>query len=202
MVRLREAKLLTQEHFDIVKAYAYSLGLVGVLTFLKSAKFLTHQNRAIIKAGNIVAALLELNEAQLLTPENFDAVKKHDYSYSVTKVLVVLNKAQLLTQENFDLIKAPDKLSGLVAALVELNAAQLLTQQNFDAIKAHPDPASAADALVKRNGVESAIVMQENENAVKEDNKDIHFLFKLCRVKSAAAHPQDEVQENNRSSLN
>ncbi|HCU05651.1 MAG TPA: hypothetical protein DIC51_05110, partial [Coxiellaceae bacterium] len=102
--------------------------------------------------------------AQILTPENRDAVKNHADPGTVFSALSFLNDAHLLTQENFDAVVRHVSPGAVASALLSLKYAHILTQENFDAVKNHVDPDAVARALGDLN--DAHILMQANLNAL------------------------------------
>ena len=185
---LDAAGILTQANLEMI---FFDTGLVStssatILCVLYKAQIFNQKNLDAIREYTkkallpFIALLLHLiDEAKILTQENFERILAHPEPLALFKTLQSLEAAGILTQENFAVLrlKCFDKPSVVANAFSSLQAAGILTQASIEGIQYHVAPMKFMELFEPLHN--SNILTQENFEVIRQHPCPIEFILAL-----------------------
>lgn len=140
---LSEAKMLTQEYFELILAHPDPVSLYSILKYLEYAEILNKKNFEVFilnyfsELSIVDDAFSSLYAVGILTQENIEAIQFHAEPMKFSHLLKHLYNARILTQENFEAIRLHPHSIAFIAALEILSKVGILNQANFIALLRH-----------------------------------------------------------------
>lgn len=145
---------------------------------------------------SIIVAIKELQDADILTPQNEEYITSTSYPKSLAKIFVILQRAGLLTPLNKAVLLGMDKtIPLLLGAVMELSEANLLDQKMFDLLASHGNKKAfrairLMDAgTMTRSNVKAIIYHKDPESLAEAFDILFHnALLTKENIKSVIAH--------------
>lgn len=134
-------RILPPEHQAVAATYNSSINLLNeALHHLQDAEILTQENFDVVAnhPGQISDTLICLQKAGILTPENRN-VAANLYRCDFHYALCCLQETDILTQDKFDVVATNANPYHLACALHHLQKAKILTPENRDIAAVHPN---------------------------------------------------------------
>lgn len=140
--KLKDADLFHESIFTTLSQHMNANALVDALIDLQKAGHLTPENQAALatysKPYELASILINLKQANILTPETRNIVINHPSIHQLSSALVMLKQSGIYTEETRDMVARHESIDYFVLSLLKLQEANIYSSQNRDFVAKHP----------------------------------------------------------------